>query len=92
MRLELQGRLFLPMAVVRPDWIPRKGGNVMEAISMNAVQDVNQLVGKVHEASEPVVVFDGDDECLVAMRPADFERILFDSSLLNCSDRESIAL
>lgn len=64
----------------------------METISMNAVQNVSQLVGKVHEASEPVIVFDGDDECLVAMRPSVFERILFDSNLVNCSDRESIAL
>ena len=64
----------------------------MDAISMKQVQDVQQLVGKVHESEEPLVVLDGDDECLVAMRPAVFERILFDSNLLNCWNRESIVL
>ena len=64
----------------------------METITMNSVQDVRTLVGKAHETDEPVIVLDGDDECLVAMRPAVFERILFDSNLLNCSNRESIML
>ena len=54
--------------------------------------NLQKLVAEVHGTSEPVIVFDGEDECLVAMSPSVFERILFDTHLLNSADRESLAL
>lgn len=64
----------------------------MEAFEMSASTTMQALVGMAHEVDEPVVVLNGEEECLVAMRPAVFERILFDTNLLNCEDRESIWL
>ena len=59
---------------------------------LNSLESVRALVGQVQAVDEPVVVFDGDDECLITMRPAVFERILFDTSILNCDGRESLRL
>ena len=64
----------------------------MGSIELRALSGTEALVAAAHELDEPLVVFDGEDECLVAMRPAVFERILFDSNLLNCSDREDLHL
>ena len=64
----------------------------METRSIESLSCINDLVGAVHASEEPVVVFDGDDECMVAMRPAVLERLLFDSSLLNATDRETLRL
>lgn len=62
----------------------------MGTCALNSIGDVRALVGLAQESDEPLIVFDGDDECLVAMRPAVFERILFDTDLLNCIDRDSL--
>lgn len=62
----------------------------MGSIELRTLSDVAALVGKAHETDEPVVVYDGTSECLVAMRPAVFERILFDTDLLNCADRSTL--
>jgi len=62
----------------------------MDTCTLDDVKNVRGLVGIAQSSDEPVIVFDGDDECLVVMRPAVFERILFDSDLLNCSDRASM--
>ena len=59
---------------------------------LNSLESLRALVAQVQAADEPVVVFDGDDECLVAMRPAVFERILFDTSILNCDGRAGLRL
>lgn len=64
----------------------------MGSIELRALSGVEALVAEAHGTDEPVLVFDGEDECLVAMRPAVFERILFDTSLLNCESRESLHL
>ena len=64
----------------------------METVALNTLQTVRELVAQAHATEEPIIVFDGDDECLVAMRPAVLERILFDTGLLNCDDRESFCL
>ena len=64
----------------------------MDTCALDTVKNVRELVGIAQSSDEPVIVFDGDDECLVVMRPAVFERILFDSDLLNCSDRASMLL
>ena len=58
-----------------------------EIQEMTAIQD---LVSAAHREGEPVVVYDGDDECLVAMSPIVFERILLEGEALNSVDRSSL--
>lgn len=62
----------------------------MGSIELCTLKGVAELVGAAHEIDEPVIVFDGEGECLVAMRPSVFERILFDTDLLNQTDRASL--
>ena len=62
----------------------------MGSIELRTLSNASALVAAAHETDEPVIVYDGEDECLVAMRPVVFERILFDSSLLNQSDRSTL--
>ena len=64
----------------------------METRDLRNLENVSGLVDCVQASDEPIIVFDGEDECLVAMRPAVFERILFDSDLLNCEKRETLHL
>ena len=64
----------------------------MGSIELRALSGVESLIAAVHEVDNPVVVLDGDDECLVAMRPAVFERILFEGDLLNASNRAALHL
>ena len=64
----------------------------MGYVELRAMNGLESLVAAAHGTDEPVVVFDGEDECLVAMRPAVFERILYDSDLLNRSEREMLHL
>lgn len=64
----------------------------MGSIELRTLSDVTALIAAAHSVDEPVSVFDGDDECLVAMRPAVFERILFDTDLLNNAEREALHL
>lgn len=62
----------------------------MGSIELRTLSNVNALVAAAYETDEPVIVYDGEDECLVAMCPAVFERILFDSDLLNQLDRSTL--
>ena len=62
----------------------------MGTCALDSVTDVRSLVSMSHESDEPLIVFDGSDECLVAMSPAVFERILFDTDLLNWSTRDTL--
>lgn len=62
----------------------------MDTCALSAVEDTRSLVGLAQASDEPVVVFDDECECLVAMRPAVFERILFDTDLLNCINRDEL--
>lgn len=64
----------------------------METVALKNLETARSLVAQAQATDEPVVVFDGPDECLVAMRPAVFERILFDTSILNCEDRTDLHL
>lgn len=64
----------------------------MGSIDLSMLENVGSLVGIAHDSDEPVAVFDGVDECLVVMRPAVFERILFDTNLLNSSRRNTLHL
>ena len=64
----------------------------MELIELRTLSGPDALVAVAHGTDEPVIVYDGEDECLVAMRPAVFERILCDSDLLNRSEREMLHL
>lgn len=59
----------------------------MGSIELRSLPNVSALVSEVHNSEEPVIVYDGADECLVAMRPAVLERLLFDTDLLNRTDR-----
>ena len=62
----------------------------MGICSLNSIDTVRELLGVAQACDEPVIVLDGEEECLVAMRPAVFERILFDSDLLNSVSREAM--
>ena len=64
----------------------------METRTLQELGSPRDLVTVAQHSDEPVAVFDGEDECLIAMRPSVFERILFDTDLLNCERRESMAL
>ena len=45
--------------------------------TIQEVKDLRGLIMLVQAADEPAVVCDGEDECLVAMRPRVFEDIVF---------------
>ena len=47
----------------------------MGSIELRTLSNASALVAAAHETDEPVIVYDGEDECLVVMRPAVFERI-----------------
>ena len=64
----------------------------MESVDLGAPSGVGELVAAAQGSDEPITVLDGEDECRVVMRPAVFERILFDSNLLNGADRETLHL
>ena len=64
----------------------------MNCIDVQGISCIHDLVRAAQSEDEPVIVLDGEDECLIAMRPAVFERILFDSDLLNCAERETLRL
>jgi len=64
----------------------------MGSIELRNAPETKTLVAAVHEAYEPVIVLDGEDECLIAMSPSVFERILFDTDLLNSAQRETLHL
>ena len=64
----------------------------MGSIELRALSGVEGLVAAAHDVDEPIIVFNGEDECLVAMRPAVFERILFDTDLFNAANRETLHL
>ena len=54
----------------------------MKTYKMNEFETMRDLIAEAQRSDEPVIVFDGDDECLVAMRPPVFERILADVDFL----------
>ena len=56
----------------------------MEAVTLEKCASVRDLASIAYEANDPVSIIDGNDECLVVMTPGVFERILFDSGLINC--------
>ena len=64
----------------------------MDTCNLDKLTQAKDLVSLAQASDEPVIVFDGEDECLVAMRPAVFERILFETDQLNCAERHSLHL
>lgn len=64
----------------------------MKICDMSSYNAISDLVADAHRYDEPLVIFDGDDECMVAMRPAVFERMLFDSKLIESCGRTSMCL
>lgn len=55
-------------------------------------KSVNDLISVARESQEPFIISDGGAECLVAMHPAVFERVLFGTAVLNCSERLAMHL
>ena len=64
----------------------------MGTTTLQELCGLRDLVVQAQQSDEPVIVFDGEDECLVAIRPSVFERILFDADLLNCENRKTLHL
>ena len=64
----------------------------MKTIEMEQISDVRELVSVAHAADNPMVVYDGADEALVAMSPAVFERIIAEGALLSATDRTTFRL
>ena len=64
----------------------------MKAFEMEKINDVRELVSAAHAADNPVAVYDGADEALVAMSPAVFERIITEGALLCATDRTTFRL
>ena len=62
----------------------------MNCIDIQEINDTRDLVVLVQNEDNPIIAFDGEDECLVAMRPAVFERILFEGDLLNSTERVTL--
>ena len=62
----------------------------MDTLLLENNPTVRELVQMTHREGMPVVVRDGEDECLIALTPAAFERILFDTGVLNLADREAL--
>ena len=62
----------------------------METVMLNSLESTRSLIAHAHAIDEPLIVYEGGDECLVAMRPAVFERILFDSDLINSERQKAL--
>ena len=58
----------------------------MEAVTLDTCASVHEMASLAYTANDPVSIIDSDSnsECLVVMTPSVFERILFDSGLVNC--------
>ena len=64
----------------------------MDTLLLENYPTTESLVRETYKIGQPVAVSDGASECLVAMTPEVFERILFDTALLNLTDRETLRL
>lgn len=62
----------------------------MKIYDLESIGDVRELVTAAQMADDPLVMTESGDECLVLMRPAIFERILFDNERWAGVPRESI--
>ena len=64
-------------------------------MGMHGLQEltsVKDLISLAYQETDPVILSDADDECLVVMTPAVFERILFEGEQLNTTMRSSLHL
>ena len=59
----------------------------MKSFKLEELKAPEKFVAAVHECGQSSSVCDGEDECLVVMSPAVFERILFETEELNQADR-----
>ncbi|HAM15959.1 MAG TPA: hypothetical protein DCP91_08920 [Eggerthellaceae bacterium] len=64
----------------------------MKEYSSEELNDIKSLIAAVHAEDDPIVVFNAGEECLVAMRPAIFERILVEGAQVAAEDRRSLRL
>lgn len=64
----------------------------MHTYELSTHEDLNTFISAAACAQEPIVISDKGNECLVAMNPSVFERILFGTVVLNSVDRTSLHL
>ncbi len=64
----------------------------MDIYALKDSSTIEELIRSAYLQEEPLSVSREEEECLVVMQPKVFERILFDSSILNCSDRSTFHL
>ena len=64
----------------------------MDTLLLEDKPTVETLVETAYRSGQPVAVKDGADDCLVVMTPAVFEHILFDTAVLNMTDRRAFRL
>ena len=56
----------------------------MKSVTIDECASLRDVMSIAYQHDDPVTVIDGANECLVVMTPIVFERILFDSGLVNC--------
>lgn len=64
----------------------------MKTRTLQELGTLQNLVREAQLSDGPIVVFDSEDECLIAMRPPVFERILFDTDLIRCAKPANLHL
>ena len=64
----------------------------MDTLLLEDYPKTDDLLKRVYEGDLPVALSDGASECLIVMTPEAFERILFDTTLLNLDDRRPLKL
>ena len=62
----------------------------MALYDIKNLETTRELVSAAQSTDEPIIIEDGEDECLVAMRPAVFEHLLFDGLALNAEQRDKL--
>lgn len=62
----------------------------MDTYALKPDSRIEDIIAAAQSAEGPVAVLDGGQECLVALRPAVFEALLFGSLMLECTDRSTL--
>ena len=64
----------------------------MKTCEIQDLGSLRELVARAFSVREPILVTDGDDECLVVMRPSVFEDVLIGTERLERAGRRSLRL
>lgn len=62
----------------------------MDTYALKPESRIEDIIAAAHVAEGPVAVLDGGSECLIALRPAVFETLLFGSLMLECAGRSTL--